>query len=79
MTSVLDASFWEKQFAVTDGDVERLHSYLCECEEPQEAIHLLERVVNHKIVQLSKGHEICWLGDRTFRSGSSVKPIAIRT
>jgi FtsZ-binding cell division protein ZapB len=53
MISVLDATFWEKQFAVTDGDVERLHSYLCECEEPQEAIHLLECVVGHKLQEVS--------------------------
>lgn len=49
MLSALDATYWEREFAVTDGDVERIHGYLCECREPQEATHLLKRVIAHKL------------------------------
>jgi len=49
MLSVLNATYWEREFAVTDGDVERIHRYLCECREPQEATLLLERIIAHKL------------------------------
>ncbi|TEU22042.1 MAG: hypothetical protein E3J21_00830, partial [Anaerolineales bacterium] len=49
MLSVLNAAYWEREFAVTDGDVERTHRYLCKCREPQEATRLLERIIAHKL------------------------------
>ncbi|MBM4467125.1 MAG: hypothetical protein FJ014_16495 [Chloroflexi bacterium] len=48
-----DAAYWTHDFAVTEGDVNRLYAYLRGSGRPEKAMNLLAQVVRHKLEQSS--------------------------
>jgi len=50
---ILDEQYWTQDFAVTDGDVTRLYTFLQQTGQPEKAMNLLAQVVRRKLEKKS--------------------------